>query len=61
MTRTCKKTASRGGQTSKNDKKGACNERSEHGNGGGGSLKTEENKTSEYKKSRHWIKHALRA
>ena len=44
----------------KNDQKGVRDERKENGHGGGGSLKTEENKTSEYKKSRHGIKHARR-
>ena len=34
----------------KNDEKGVRDEREENGNGRGGSLKTEENKTSEYNK-----------
>ena len=41
-------------------KRDATNE-VKNGNGGVGSLKTEENKTSEDKTSRHGLKHALRA
>ena len=43
----------------KNDQKRERNERNKNGTGRVGSLKTEENKTSEFKKTRHWIKHAL--
>ena len=43
----------------KNDQKGERGERNKNGTGRVGSLKTEENKTSEFKKTRHGLKHAL--